>query len=676
MTRLADQDYLAGGPSNARVAHFSPDGKRFVVILRKGNLEQNTNEFMLLLFGTDDALHSPKPVVLRRMVSASNRDAIRDIRWLQDNETIVFLGENLGDIPQVCLLNVRTKHFEEITNHRTEIYSYDITSDGREIIYNARPSKNEARNAEGAYRGGVVIEGQDLADILEGDYSSGGDEVFLEVRGHAPVPIPINKGLVGEGPLSLSRDGRYALVGVGVREVPPEWRRYGGFVQQVLEVNHLKGSILPFKQYLLVDLETKTSSLLVNAPAATVPIWSEDGAAVFLKTYLPLDVTNHLESGTRDKGPFDVEVKIPTKEIEKVPPDKRPNVTDAKVEVEITIDEDANTPQEIYATDPKTNTKSLLMDLNPQFRELQFGKVEIIGWKVNNTLEVQGGLYLPPDYEASKRYPLVIQTHGFAPKEFSMDGAREWSSAYAARPLAAMGFIVLQLFAFENQSDHDHFNDKNEFGVTREQAGRNINVAAIRRAIEFLDDKKMIDRQRIGIVGFSRTVCIVAFLLTHSQEPFAAASLVDGIDCGYFQEMAFPGSAWDVDKINGGASPFGTGLRQWLKESPSFNLDKVRTPVRLLALGSASVLEAWEWYAGLSLQHKPVDFILLPDAAHFAVKPKERMVAQQGLVDWFRFWLKGEEDSDPNKAEQYARWRELRRLQQDQTARDSAETKR
>jgi len=29
--------------------------------------------------------------------------------------------------------------------------------------------------------------------------------------------------------------------------------------------------------------------------------------------------------------------------------------------------------------------------------------------------------------------------------------------------------------------------------------------------------------------------------------------------------------------------------------------------------------------------------------------------SQQGNVDWFRFWLKGEEDPDPAKAEQYAR---------------------
>jgi hypothetical protein len=41
------------------------------------------------------------------------------------------------------------------------------------------------------------------------------------------------------------------------------------------------------------------------------------------------------------------------------------------------------------------------------------------------------------------------------------------------------------------------------------------------------------------------------------------------------------------------------------------------------------------------------------------------MASQGGTVDWFRFWLQGEEDPDPAKAEQYARWRELRELQEE-----------
>ena len=49
---------------------------------------------------------------------------------------------------------------------------------------------------------------------------------------------------------------------------------------------------------------------------------------------------------------------------------------------------------------------------------------------------------------------------------------------------------------------------------------------------------------------------------------------------------------------------------------------------------------------------------------HVLTNPAVRMASQGGSVDWFRFWLKDEEDSDPAKAEQYKRWRELRKMQE------------
>jgi hypothetical protein len=57
---------------------------------------------------------------------------------------------------------------------------------------------------------------------------------------------------------------------------------------------------------------------------------------------------------------------------------------------------------------------------------------------------------------------------------------------------------------------------------------------------------------------------------------------------------------------------------------------------------------------------KPAEMVLLQDGAHQLVRPWDRLVSQEGNEDWFRFWLKGEEDPNPAKAEQYARWRKLR----------------
>jgi hypothetical protein len=47
---------------------------------------------------------------------------------------------------------------------------------------------------------------------------------------------------------------------------------------------------------------------------------------------------------------------------------------------------------------------------------------------------------------------------------------------------------------------------------------------------------------------------------------------------------------------------------------------------------------------------------------HILVQPAQRYVSQQSAIDWFDFWLNDHEDPDDKKAEQYSRWRELRKL--------------
>jgi len=340
-------------------------------------------------------------------------------------------------------------------------------------------------------------------------------------------------------------------------------------------------------------------------------------------------------------------------------------------DIDVALEEGINSPPKIYVSDRKTHKKVLLLDLNPQFVQLDLGKVESIEWKGTDGHTFRGGLYWPLEYTPGKRYPLVIQTHGFNPKRFSMDGFNDWDSAFAARAMAAKGFMVLQSYIMSGNSETSRGNFT---ASTPQQAAKLSAMAAYEGAIDNLDTSGLIDRNSVGIIGFSRTVAYVAYSLTHSQYRFRAAVLTDGTDAGYFQHLALPFAAWDDDALNGAQEPFGDGLKQWLKESPSFNLDKVQAPVRLVALQPFSLLESWEWFIGLKLQHKPVDLVYLPDAVHLVAKPWERMVAQQGLVDWFRFWLKGEEDPDPAKAEQYARWRELRKQGVSSVSPNSPET--
>ena len=295
--------------------------------------------------------------------------------------------------------------------------------------------------------------------------------------------------------------------------------------------------------------------------------------------------------------------------------------------------------------------------------------VETITWMVHG-IEVTGGLYYPPDYVPGKKYPLVIQTHGYVPTQFSMDGRSEWSSNFAARPLAAQGMLVLQTFSFKNSVDHDFVAKDRSLGTTAEQSYCIFDSLSYDAAIDELVKRGLVDESRIGISGFSRTVWFVAYALTHGTHRYRAAVQTDGIDGGYFQYIAF--RVDDLVLDNGGLPPFGAdGLARWLKESPGFNLDKVHTPVRLVALDLPGILETWEWFAGLQLQGKPVDFVAIPDGVHLLERVSDRKIAMQGVVDWFSFWLQGFERPNPEDPDQYKRWEHLRDLQ---NAEDKAAT--
>ena len=172
------------------------------------------------------------------------------------------------------------------------------------------------------------------------------------------------------------------------------------------------------------------------------------------------------------------------------------------------------------------------------------------------------------------------------------------------------------------------------------------------------------DRARIGIIGFSRTCLYVKYMPPHSDYKIAAASVADGVDGGYLQYIANGGSLADESDQLFGAPPFGKGLSVWIKTSPGFLLDKVSAAIRIQAIGPGSLVGEWEWFEGLNRLGRPVELVYMPVGSHILERPNDRMVSQQGDVDWFTFWLKNEEDPDPSKAEQYQRWRELRKLQQ------------
>ena len=292
-------------------------------------------------------------------------------------------------------------------------------------------------------------------------------------------------------------------------------------------------------------------------------------------------------------------------------------------------------------------------DPNPQLAGLALGKVSLYRWQDKHGVEWSGLLALPPDYDAHRRYPLVIQTHGIRLDKFFADGT--FTTGSGGRALAAKGVVILQM---DMPTTHLYA-----------AADAPLQLDGFQAVVARLAADGVIDPRRVGVIGFSWTCYHTLYALANDPELFAAAAITDGYELSYSQYILDESTAQEMfEEVNGG-KPWGAGLVNWAARSPTFNLDKVKAPLLVTALGRFSLMSGWEPYAGLHRLGKPVEMQWLrrENATHVLTRPSQRYLSQQSAVDWFDFWLNGREDpapADPARSERFARWRELRKLQQ------------
>jgi|SRR5579872_1138116 len=702
---VAVSDVIGMSSVDTPFEHLSHDGKKLVIVLRKGDLEHNTVVYSMLMWDTRDIFNSSAPKHVLTLSSSSNNEAIEALTWLSDNETVVFLGETPGSTHQVYAVNTRTGRLKRLTNHPTNITSYSITPDGNTIAYTAEEPSAALFN-EATRREGLVVSTEALPNLLAG--RRGGQGFFTErdlflrdAANHIKRLLVSGKLRPYTGVPVLSPNGQYVVIPSLQAEIPSLWKDYTDdhlhlWARQIVT----PGEYSYLERYDLIDTRTGEKRVLLNSPIGygnSEAAWLPDSRSIVVtNTFLPLDNVEGGERTQRKSTAFMSEVTVSTGAITKITKDdivlkgfntqtnrldcitgrsdvyspetgravsfqkrgsqwmKITRPKDEHAELEITLEQDMNTPPRLVARDPSTDRQLLLLDPNPQFKRLRFGNVEEVRWNDASGRSFVGGLYYPVDYIPGTRYPLVIQTHGWTANQFWIDGPTP--TGFAAQVLAGQGVMVLQ-------SDEDYVTDSD----TPKEVDRE--VSRLESAVEYLDKIGMIDPNRVGVVGFSRTCLFVKDALTRPRVRFAAAAVSDGVDGGYFQYLVYANSLPGYDQfyegVNGGL-PFGNGLRSWITRSPGFNIDKVHTPLRITAENPEALLFEWEWFAALHRLGEPVELIYMPDGIHILQRPWERRASQQGNVDWFLFWLKGEEDRDPAKRDQYERWRKLRTAAHDQ----------
>ena len=718
---------FTGGRFDASNVHFSPDRNYFVVYCDRGRVDINRPEDSLRFYRSADVEafvdhpNQTQPPAPAWVVSISNEKEGENIeevsyRWLPDSSGVAFLEAVGAGHHRLVLADLRNKKLIPLTSEDETVApegQFDIR-DPSHYVYAAASLEAEQKVADADAQSPIVVgTGRFIQQLLlpeneevKNSWSHRTYHLWAVSEGrkfevmHDGVPLDAAENI------ALSPDGLSIAATLPVPEVPKTWEKLypppdPGSVMRIQAGRNTA------QQYVRIELKTGSVHPLTDAPIGSAsgwiaysgpgwatPAWSNDGKAVLLAdTFIKrnddkpsrpciavLDfsagtstcvetLTGHSEAGHHSIWAIEfapdgqhVIVRfgagwLPTEgtEYRRLPDGSwqierhiEGNQAIGNHGLEISIKQSINDPPLLVAS--KGKTSRVIWDPNPRLQSVELSEATVYTWKDNDGREVKGGLYRPVHYQQGQRYPLVIQTHGFIGTERFTPSGTGFPNEFAARQLTSVGFLVLQADDLAEGCAHSGSPGEGPCAASSYEAAAKQLVA---------DD--LADPDNIGLIGFSRSCWYVMDALTQTSYPFKAALIGDGVIYGYMQFMLDPSPKKTVSEI--GSAPFGAGLQKWLKLSPSFNLGKTKTPLMVVAHGPTSIPDMWEPYAALYSMNKPVDLIMLKTSEHVITNPVERVASQTLSVDWFRFWLRGYEDPDPAKADQYKRWRELKKLQ-------------
>jgi dipeptidyl aminopeptidase/acylaminoacyl peptidase len=719
------------GDPEALRTQVSPDQRQAFIVTRQADVRRKLNRYRILLLDLDpERLAQGRPAPPRVVLSVDARadDAygepfIRAVRWA-DARTLVLLAR-MADAPaQVYRLDVATRRLVQLTHETHPIVSFAFSDDLRRVLYAVQWPNPPL--AEGAYS--VVVGNQSFWSVKFGRHDLRSQHrlyrYFVADSGSRRPPRPLGEvfgeGSSAEPEVSLSPDGRWALLPHYEPQRQLEWAQRYPLVAEATNRYGPSLGIDPLgyfsrpsgyvaRRMVAYRLDDGRAQAALDAPDDALPgggqrrqdrLWQRDGRSVVLAgTHLPFDPSRPATSGSHiveywpDSGRWSVIAALAGRlqeahpwghggfvaidgerrrcferradggwqEVAENPADPARTAGGWRLHV----DEGLNQPPDLVAVAGGRSVR--LTALNPQFAAASWGTMRPFAWRDAQGRQWDGGLMAGAEAaDGGGRRPLVIQTYGFVPNRFYLDGPNVslgYTSGFAGRAFLREGLLVLAM----------PWRATNVAPINEREAVQAF-IDGVRGAVDALVAQGLVDPARVGLMGWSATGERVLNLLAFSGLSIRAASLLDG-DANTLFAMAVTYGASDgiwirTQRINDGL-PFGPTRGHWLHNDPSLHTDCVTAALRIETYGPW-VLNNWDIYALLRRQYKPAEMVVIPGGTHSLSRPAERMVSLQGNVDWYRFWLKGEErtqavlptETAGSLRAQYARWREMETLRQ------------
>jgi dipeptidyl aminopeptidase/acylaminoacyl peptidase len=289
---------------------------------------------------------------------------------------------------------------------------------------------------------------------------------------------------------------------------------------------------------------------------------------------------------------------------------------------------------EIFVSATAKPKPERLTDMTGQISNWKTAQSEVISWKSKDGAVIEGVLHKPRNYDPTKKYPLLVVVHGGP------------TGIDTPQPVPGYVYPIVQWLDKGALVLRPNYRGSAGYG----EAFRSLNVENlgvgdawdVLSGIDYLDSKGMIDKTKMGCMGWSQGGYISAFLTTTS-DVFKATSVGAGI------------SNWMTYYVNTDIHPF---TRQYLKAtpwedeeiyrktSPMTYINQAKTPT-LIQHGEfdkrVPIPNAYELLQGLRDKGIPAELIVYKGFGHGINKPKERLAATWHNWQWFNKYVWSEE---------------------------------
>lgn len=289
-----------------------------------------------------------------------------------------------------------------------------------------------------------------------------------------------------------------------------------------------------------------------------------------------------------------------------------------------------SSPSDVATAAAGSATRVLTALNDDLFGNKTLGAVREIQWKSSHDQrEIQGWVINPPDFDAAKKYPMILEIHGGPFTAYGPNYTTE------LQLMAAAGYVVL----YTNPRGSTSYGE--EFGNLIHHAYPGNDYDDLMSGVDALIAQGNVDPDNLFVTGGSGGGVLTAWIVGKTDRFRAAVVAKPVINWSSFALTSDITSFFY--KYWFGAYPWEQPEQYW-KRSPLSLVGNVKTPTMLLT-GEADyrtpIGESEQYYQALKLRKIDTVMVRIPEASHGMVSRPSNLIAKvDNILAWFERYRK------------------------------------